>query len=216
MSAIQNIDLSVNLLRAILWQYDEAEALQSLISQKNDWLDEHNSGFWSWWYRAVFNVDTAEDFGLAVWSIILDIPLGYDVPASGDRPVFGFDPYYQNFTHGNFGRDQAGFVGLSREQKRLVIKLRYFQLISRGTLPDVNYFLSQMFGDAYALDNLDMTFTVIFRTRPSAAIWFVLENFDLLPRPAGVEVKLLVRPGDYFGFDPYYQNFTNGVFAPRV
>lgn len=216
MSTIQPMDLSVNLLRTILWQYDEATALQAIIGQKNQWLAEHNAGFWSDWFRDVFDVDTANDFGLSVWSIILDIPLGYDVPASGARPVFGFDPYNMNFTHGNFGRDQAGFVGLSREQKRLVIKLRYFQLISRGTLPEVNSFLAQMFGDAHALDNLDMTFTVIFRTAPDPSVMFVLENFDLLPRPAGVEVKFLVQPGNYFGFDPYYANFEHGAFAPRM
>ena len=79
---IQLFDFSVDLLRAILWQYNDATRLQSLLQQKQDWYNEQQTEFWSSWYRDVFNLDTANDFGLAVWSIILEVPLTIGVPGT--------------------------------------------------------------------------------------------------------------------------------------
>lgn len=214
MTTVQPFDLSVDLLRTILWQYDNAEALQSIIRQKNDWTEEENEGFWAWWRRDVFNLDTASDFGMSVWSIILAVPLGYDVPSSGSRSVFGFGTFNLNYENGNFGRDTAGTVSLTPEQKRLVLKLRYFQLISRGTVPEMNFFLQLLFGDAHVVDNLDMTFSVVFGYVPGPDVMFILTEFDLLPRPSGVMLKLLIDPLNVFGFAPFYQNYENGGFAP--
>lgn len=215
MTTVQQFDLSVDLLRTVLWQYDRAEALQAILRRKNEWMESKVAGFWEWWRREVFDLDTATDFGLSVWSIILEVPLGFDVPASGPRPVFGFGPFNQNFTNGNFGRDVAGSMALSTSQKRLVLKLRYFQLISRGTVPEMNHFLRVLFGDAHAVDNLDMSFSVVFRYVPTPDVMFILNEFDLLPRPAGVKLNLLIDPLNVFGFAPYYQNFENGGFARR-
>lgn len=152
-----------------------------------------------------------------MWARILNVPLVATVPASEDRPVFGFGEFNLNFHNGNFGRDISGTINLTTEQKRLVLRLRYFQLISNGTVPEINAFLRLLFGEqgvAYVLDSLDMTYAVyVFDFVPASAVLFVLEQFDLLPRPAGVGTQIVIAPGESFGFAPYYLNFENGNFG---
>ena len=87
MSTIQEFDYSVDLLKAILWQYNESPNLLSLVTQKQEWYTQNQSEFWSDWYTNVFNLQTANLFGLAVWSIILNVPLYVPyVPEPDDKP----------------------------------------------------------------------------------------------------------------------------------
>lgn len=210
---VQTFNFSVDLLRAILWQYNDAERLQSLLSQKSLWYEEQNAGFWQDWERDVFNMLTANDFGLAVWGIILNTPLSFGIPGSGARPVWGFGEFNQNFNNGNFGRDASGIAGLTIEQKRMVLRLRWYQIITDGTVPHINFVLQDVFGQGRVLDVGNMTATYVFNAAFPSAVQTLLEQFDLLPRPAGVKIDILVDPTNVFGFDPYYLNFNNGGFG---
>lgn len=213
MTRIQQFDFSVDLLRAILWQYNDAERLQTILERKSEWYSEEHADFWQGWLRDVFDLTTANDFGLSVWGILLNVPLSYGLPGTGARPVFGFGDFNQNFNNGNFGRDAAGVAGLTLEQKRLVLRLRYYQLISDGTVPHTNFVLQQVFGTGYVLDPEDMTATYVFPQALPSGVLAVLQEFDLLPRPAGVEINILIDPTSVFGFDPFYLNFNNGGFG---
>lgn len=213
MTTIQRIDHGVDLLRAILWQYDGADGLQSLLADKADWYDAKHRQFWEDWRRDVFDLTTANDFGLTVWAIILDMPLNYELPGTGGRDVFGFGEFNQNFEHGNFGRDASGTQALTTAQKRLVLRLRYFQLISDGTVPHSNFVLKTVFGQGYVLDQLDMTLLYVFPSGLSSEVRAVLQEFDLLPRPSAVKVDIEINPAGAFGFSPHYQNFENGSFG---
>lgn len=213
MSRVQDFDFSVDVLRALLWQYDQAPGLQSILRAKSDWYVSEHSGFWSDWYDDVFNLQTANEFGLAVWGILLGVPLSLGQPGTGDRPVWGFGPFNRGFERGGFGRGSAGVAGLTLEQKRLVLRLRYYQLVSDGSIPFANYTLREVFGFGYALDGLDMSITYVFPAELPSSVRAVLEEFDLLPRPAGVKVNILVEPGQVFGFGPFVQNFNNGPFG---
>ena len=89
---IQMFDLSVNLLQAILWQYNDAENLQALLVAKQAWYNSNQQAFWQGWIANVFNLDTADEFGLGVWSIILGLPNFINQSSPGPEiPVFGFD-----------------------------------------------------------------------------------------------------------------------------
>lgn len=210
---IQEFDFSVNLLQALLWQYNDAKKLQSLLTSKEQWYAVNQTQFWTDWTRDVFNLRTANDFGLSVWAVILDVPLSFELNGTGARPVFGFGIHNLNFTHGNFGRDASGIASLTMEQKRLVLRLRYYQLISDGSAPFSNFVLSDVFGQGYVLDPGNMTCTYIFPTALPSMLIQILENFDLLPRPAGVGVNILINPDEVFGFAPIYLNFENGQFG---
>lgn len=215
MSQIQEFDYSVDLLRALLWQYNDAARLQSLLQSKQDWYNVNQKEFWENWYRDVFNLQTANDFGLAVWAIILDVPLL--VASQGDppsKPIWGFGQYRKNFNNGNFASISSSL--LTTEQKRLILRLRYFQLYTRATVPEINAFLGDLFapyGSGYVIDNLDMTARYIFFNPLPSALATVLTEFDLLPRPASVKIDFeILGVNDSWGFGVNHENFTNGNF----
>lgn len=214
---IQDFDYNVNLLRTMLWQYDDSPAIKALVGSKDDWYAVNQTEFWEGWFRDVFDLRTANTFGMSVWARILGIPLSVILPPTpSDEDVFGFGPNNLNFENGNFGRDTEGAVVLTDAQKRIVLRLRYFQLVSRGTVPETNQFLADLFdgeGTVYVADPGDMTQYITFLFQPSSALSFVVRNFDLIPRPATVGVKLRVILRDVFGFGPNNLNFENGSFV---
>lgn len=215
MSRIQSFDFSVDLLRALLWQYNDAARLESLLRQKQGWYNANQEAFWNDWVRDVFDLRTANDFGLAVWSIILNLPLA--VTSDGDpadKPIWGFGPYREGFNQGNFATLSSSL--LSTEQKRVALRLRYFQLVTRGTVPEVNAFFAELFADqggAYVVDGYDMTARYVFEFPLSSALEMVLTEYDLLPRPAGVKIDYaIIGDADGWGFGRYHENFSNGNF----
>jgi hypothetical protein len=355
-TSIEEFDFSVDVLSALLWRHNEANVLQSLLQSKQNWYQQNHTQFWTDWCTNVFNLDTANEFGLSVWAQILGVPLQLIVPAN-TGPQFGFDfpelitdradtggtwghagtvtitsgqadpnggtkavllnltgntggakvsmspiasgipagtvtlsfqaklisgtqgtlasdingstlgnwpalstsawttvtltatlgaaqtlfnllsstsstcqvavfnPQLKantaitngrmNFNQGNFGVSQAG-VGLTIDQKRILLKLQYYKLISRCTVPEINARIKAIlgqYGSVYVLDGNNMRYvTYVFGFQPNSALQFILENFDVLPRPAGVGVKYIVSTRPAFGFGSSNQNFNNGTF----
>ncbi|MDL2313401.1 DUF2612 domain-containing protein [Desulfovibrio sp. OttesenSCG-928-C14] len=218
---IQDFDFHVNLLRCVLWQYNDAERLQSLLQSKQDWYGRNQEEFWGWWIKNVFDLRTANDFGLSVWGKILLESRDAYVPGMGiDYPAWGFGQYRRNFGRGNFRRAEAGYIKLGVEQYRMLLRLRYYKLVSRGTVPEINAYLKRLFADegrVYVLDPLDMSFAVyVFTYAPSSWQRFVLEDMDALPRPAGVGAKIRVVHRGTFGFGPHHLNFSGNFAETRM
>lgn len=217
MASVQDFDSSVNLLQAILWQYEDAEKLLSIARAKQAWIEKNQTEFWSSWYRDVFNIETANAFGLSVWGRILNIKMQVIETPQPAKVPFGFGPFNANFNNGNFGVLSDQSIGLTVEQQRTIVRMRYFQLTSRCTTPEINDFLKGLFGDqgtVYVIDSYDMSLvTFLFTFTPDSHLQFILENYDLLPRPAAVGAKWVVQREPAFGFGPYNLNFTNGQFG---
>lgn len=237
---IEVFDFTVNLLQAILWQYDESPNLISLLSQKQAWYDLNQTAFWESWYTNIFDLRTANAFGLAVWSYILNLPLFIPLnPDPMDKPLWGFNAYdptfptlentYVNFGNGNFST-QNQIITLTVEEQRFILRLRYFQLVSNGTvftnennlkIDGINKFLNYLIstslftpiGSIYALDGLDMSMTYVFNFDVPYSLRYVLETYDLLPRPAAVGIKYTVLTGSIWGFGMYNENFGHGNFV---
>lgn len=193
MGTIQEFDYDVNVLAAMLWQYNAAPHLLSLFTQKQEWYDENQSEFWTDWETDVFDLQTANQFGLSLWAIILDIPIIVVVTPPSNVVGFGWNSLHKNFTHGNF-RATNGSQQLTVEQARTVLRMRYFQITSRGTIPEINRFMNILFGDlgtVYVVDNYDMTLTYTFTFPIPSALSYIFENYDILPRPAGVSVTFV-------------------------
>lgn len=214
---IQDIDASVDLLAALLWRHDNAENLTALLTKKQEWYAVNQSGFWDDWYRDVFDIRTANDFGRAVWAIILGVPLNKLVSQVGtSKPTWGFSRSNRNFGHGNFTAVGSTSVALPAEQQRAILQLRYLSITGRNTIPELNRIMAYVFrneGPVYVLDGLDMTITYVFNFEPSPFITFIINNLYLLPRPAAVRVKYIVASRPAFGFGVYNKNFDNSNFA---
>jgi hypothetical protein len=228
---IQQFNYQVDILQAILWQYSDATRLVSLLDQKQSWYDENHSFFWVEWHDNVFNLATANLFGLSVWSYILQLPLYVpSEPFDPTKPYWGFGAYNQNFHNANFA-PYGGGAELTIEEQRFVLRLRYFQLVSRGAIASqaqgsnpgsligtnemLNYLVPQTYPDGriWVLDGLNMSITYVFNFTVPPDIRDILVEQDLLPRPAGVGIKYVNISEPTFGFGPYNQNFSNGNFV---
>lgn len=213
----QLFNFSVNLLQALLWRQNKADNLASLLTQKQSWYDTNQTNFWTNWIRDVFDLRTASDFGCAVWAIILGLPLAVVLPAS-TRPTFGFGAFHRNFTRGNFAPISQNVVPLTLPQKRLVLRLRYLQLFTHGTVPEINRVVGYVFADSgygpvYVLDGLNMTANYVFTFAIPSSLLFILTNYDILPRPAAVLLNYVVLTRASFGFGAFHRNFSRGNFG---
>lgn len=191
---IFNPDYAVDLLQALIWQYDNAPRLQKLLQHKQDWYNENNTQFWTDWLKNVFNITTANDFGLTVWGKLLRVERTYTVDGQ---------PY-----------------SLDTEQYRLLLKGRLLFLSMNGSVPEINNYLHLIFGErgrVYIIDNQDMTIRYVLEFQPTPSERVVLLNTSVLPRPAGVGYKInVIQPKQTFGFrGQNLETFNNGTFWNR-
>lgn len=217
-SKIQVQAPQVDLTEALLWQHDVATYLPKLVQLKNDWYQAHHVAFWQRWVIDTFDIRTCNQFGLVVWSIILNIPLQIAQPPSQPgKPTFGFGLLNKNFGRGNFSTIQPTVIVLSIDRQRDLLLLRYNQLTGKCSIPWINRMLHRIIGDygkIYALDPLDMSsITYVLDYIPSAELAFVLAQCDVLPRPSGVPIKIVLKPLIPFGFGTKNKNFKSSNFS---
>jgi hypothetical protein len=197
MSQIQAFDYSLDLLRVIPWQYNKAVRLLTWLQNKQNYANSDHTDFWNNWYRDVFDVNTVNPFGASVWSIILDIPQINQGSPREPNSSWGFGQFRKNYNNGNFNPSSGGQF-LTLEQKRIIIKMRYKQLISRGTIPEINAIMNEAWGDvgnSYCLDNYDMTIEYRFDFTPSDWIIYAIQTLELLPRPSAVRDSIVDASG---------------------
>lgn len=80
-----------DLKQALKWLQNKAPNIESMITQKAAWYDQHNTQFWSTWQTNVFDLRKATAFGCFVWCIILGVP----------SQIFGLYPVNRAWAYGN-------------------------------------------------------------------------------------------------------------------
>ena len=162
----------------ILWQYNNAPALNSLMQSKQAWYDVNHNNFWNDYINNVLNIATANEYGLSVWGAILQVPRTYIV--NGVEETVDIEMY------------------------RNIIRARMLLLRTRATVPDINYFLKKIFGkygNAYVIDNNNMSITYHFNFSLSNLQVAIMQSVILLPRPAGVKLVIVAAGNNVFGFN---------------
>jgi hypothetical protein len=207
----------INLLSALDWQRSGAEIVKKFIENEQDWLNINHCDFWNNWTKDVFSLATANDFGLAVWSIILDEDIfGFQGSAPQDYPSFGFGVDDQNFSDGSFAAQDGITYEFSTEQKRILLQLKAFKVLAiGGSVFQTNTAMANIFGSGVilAFDNFNMSY--LYQLLESTLSSFIIEinNRDLLPRPIGIEVsEIRIITVENFGFSEFDENFNNGNF----
>lgn len=202
MTQIKQFQFSVNLLQSILWQWDDDPVLTSIIKSKQNWYYDNQYNFWTNWFTDVFDLRTANEFGCVIWAIILGFPLTYILSGTLSVNPFGFGPDgvdsaangNQNWFNSNFASNQTEQFVLTLPEKRIVLQLRFRQLFSRGNIPEVNKIFSDIlvptYGEIYAIDNYNMSMTIVCVAGIPAFLGFLFTQFDLIPRPAGVSLAI--------------------------
>jgi len=206
----------IDLLSAIDWQRGNAEKLNELLRLKQAWYDENHCSFWNNWAVDVFDLRTANEFGLSVWSVILDLPLFDQSQKSRlDYPAIFFGGFRKNFNNGNFGKNASSLDSLTVEQKRIMLQLKAFIMHMRSSTYEINQKLSYLFGfrQVYVLDNLDMSYTYVINDANLNSFIDIIQDYDLLPRPncVGVDVVAGSTSTPYL-FGDSLKNFEYGNF----
>lgn len=207
------MNYDIDLSRAVLWQYAKSKNINAIIDNKQAFFDENHKQFWTDFYNNIFNLDTANEFGCKIWSIILDFPLFINNLQS-TNPRFGFASDDVNFSQGNFEPIGGLTAQFSLETQRMALKLRYLQLTTSHTEPEINRALKAIIGNIQVIDLGDMQQRYIITDPLSFELLFLINNFDILPKPSGVKSTIYDNTQSFFGFNPDEdENFIGSFYG---
>lgn len=200
---IQQFNNSIDVTQSLLWQYNNATNIIQLINNKQNFITNNYENFWNDWYTDVFNLTTANSFGLCVWSQILGLPFLVGI-APENSNIWGFNQLEggtippnsnKNFGWGSFSALNDAIV-INIEQQRSLLLLRYFQLQSRGSIVEINQYLNYLttnftFPACTVTDGLNMTMTYTFSAALTPPFYQAISTLNVLPKPAGVSLTIV-------------------------
>lgn len=204
-------------------QYAASPRIKQLISYHTDyfsatWVDE--------FYSVVWNVDTAQGFGLDIWGRIVGLDGGRYLQVDAGL-YLGFHsetpPAWGTFNNGTLfnGHKDTDTFKLEDSSFRLLILAKALTNISDCTVPSLNRMLQDLFpgrGRCWVndLQDMEIRYTFEFELLPWEKS---IINSDSLPRPGGVLVSVAEIPLETLGFSEAkspggydYDPFDQGVF----
>jgi hypothetical protein len=212
----------INIEETILSQYANSPIIMSIIDMANTNIDP--SANIDEWYAKVWDVSTAEGYGLDVWGRIVGVSrvlelgnepvLGYKEGGTIDYTPFGQARFFQGTTIGSS-------YNLSDDAFRVLILVKALANISRCTSSMYNAMLMKLFpgrGNAYVSDIGNMSARLTFE--------FILQPFELailkqsgaFSNPTGVQFDIIqIERYHNFGFKEAGfitagYGFGNGIF----
>jgi hypothetical protein len=166
----------IDVEQTIISQYGNSAAISALIHNMNEYIDPRADidGF----YNTVWNVETAEEFGLDIWGRIVGIPTGRYIYTN---PVTVLDD----------------------TQFRALILIKALSNISITSSPTFNQMLNNFFagrGRCYVSDQGAMQMRYTFEFPLADYEIQIMSSTGIFLRPAGVQVGLAIIMLPAFGF----------------
>ena len=222
-----------NWQQTLISQYANSPILVGLIESINDAIDPSTNI--DAFYNYVWNVDTAQGYGLDVWGRIVGVSRNISVPTNfGNYDAFGFNTgvpshNWQPFNQAPFwsaSRAGSSSVALSDDAFRTVILVKAFSNIAATNIPTLNKLVTLLFEGlghtnpkVYVVDNGGMAMTYAFNFALSSTETAIVNVPGLLPHPTGVQVniRLMADNAHTFGFNTgtanNWQPFEYGTFG---
>lgn len=187
-----------NFWDTIISQYANSAILTQLIANMDAYLDQTEN--FDNFFDDIWNIDTAQGYGLDLWGRILGVTR-YVTVGTGGTNFFGFqeadDPGIQPFGQAPFyagpgGAGQA--VALSDSDYRTLLFAKALSNISNGSIPAINQLLINLFpgrGNAYVTDGLNMTMTYTFMFALTSVELAIVTQSGVLPKPTGVSATIV-------------------------
>lgn len=214
----------INVEQTIISQYANSPTILALIRNMNGYIDP--GADIDNFYNIIWNVDSAEAFGLDIWGRIVNIGRQLTIPTS---------PAYFGFEQGEPGANplgQAPFWNgstpatqtyeLSDEAYRPLILAKALANIIATTIPALNQLVNNFFldrGRCYVNDLGSMQMRYTFEFAVTAYEYAIITESGVFPRPAGVEQSVFIGEVPLFGFSQAGYSaapFGQGVFAPTA
>ena len=182
--------------QTVLSQYATSPTMSALLARMSDWFDARTDldNFFDY----VFNLQTAQGFGLDIWGRILNIGRVYTV---GDPYHFGFDEAQGSPTKdvGAFGDgvfwtswNVGGNVALADGAYRQLLMARAFALTCNTSCASLNALLRLLFpnrGNAFVQDNGNMSITYVMQFHLTPVEKSVVITSGVLPQPNGCAIN---------------------------
>ena len=169
-------------------------------------------------FANVFDIETAQGWGLDNWGRILGVPRGVQVATTDWFGYYGsgLQPWNQAPW---FNPQQATQnFPLTDEAYRKLLMYKAAANIGSADAATINRLLKQVFPDTFdhIVDNGDMSIRAVFNDYLQPVEIGILNTYGALNKGAGVQwVYLSVNPDEVFGFDNSgFQPFDQGVFIP--
>lgn len=209
--------------KTIISQYGNSPTILQLVQNMNAYLDPRAD--FDAFFDYVWNVDTAQGFGLDIWGRIVNIRRELQIP---NAPVyFGF----KDALPGSYPFDEAPFYDgtppatqtykLVDDAYRKLILTKALANIASSNAPSLNQLLQNMFADrgrCYVNDLGGMQFRYTFEFDLTLQEYAIVTQSGVLPRPAGVNAILFQSALPLFGFSEAGLSaapFGQGVFIPQ-
>ncbi|CAI3933154.1 DUF2612 domain-containing protein [Commensalibacter communis] len=199
----------------VIAQYANSPKLLSLI----DCFSQNIKvcGFFTDFYNNIWNLNTANGYGLNIWGIIVGVNRTVKTFTGffwgfNEETLLLARPYHDDTGYndsladyedrrtaiGNFRDFQKleGEVTFNDENFRKLILSKAHANISNYTASDLNKILMLIFGnkdkghELYVQDNQDMTMTIVFNFIASSDEVAIILNAGILFKPAGVELTV--------------------------
>lgn len=183
-----------NFWDTVISQYANSPIITGLIADWYDCLDQ--TANIDAFFDNIMNIDTAFGYGLDVWGRILGVNRVLELASFS---YFGFEsqsPTVQPWNQGIFysGATLNNNFSLSDPGFRVLLNAKALANITNGSIPALNLILKTLFagrGNAYVIDNGNMSFTYAFKFVLTPLDISIVEQSGVLPRPAGVAVNFV-------------------------
>jgi hypothetical protein len=181
--------------KTIISQFANSPTIVGLVTNMNSYIDQ--TANFQQFYDFVWNVNTAQGFGLDIWGRIVDVKrtLTINAPVLNfgfqdglkDTAPFGQSPFYN-------GTPATSTYTLSDDAYRTLILAKALANISATTSQALNQLLRNLFpnrGRCYVNDmgGMAMRYTFEFYLQPYEAA--IVTSSGVLPHGAGVNVSVL-------------------------
>jgi hypothetical protein len=182
--------------QTVISQYANSPRILALISSFNAAVDP--SANIDAFYNNVWNIETAQGYGLDVLGRIVGVSRIVTLTASGFLGLkgpdgtasgvpFGAGPFYDGSAiTSNYALNDASF--------RTLILAKAYSNICNGSIIAINQILLTIFeglGDCYCTDGRNMTMTFTFTFKLTNVQQAIVLQTGVLPRPCGVSFTIV-------------------------
>ena len=184
-------------LAALISQYAASPTIVRLVEDFAAWIVP--TADFDAFYDLVWNVETAQGWGLDVWGRIVDV--GRVVQVASGEITLGFEEANPNsavpYGSGVFfsGTGATSNYALTDDAYRVLIYAKALSNICDGSIPSVNRILRLLFpgrGNCYCTDGLDMTMTYTFEFPLTEVELAILSQSNVLCKPSGIVATIVV------------------------
>ena len=188
----------------VISQYANSPRLMTLIQNFDSYIDQTQN--FDSFYDLMWNVATAQGYGLDVWGRIVGVNRVIQLTATAT--YFGFEEAGTGNSNSNpwgpggtgawySGVPNTSNYALSDTAFRTLIYAKALSNISNGSIQSINQILVTLFpgqgGNAYVTDGENMTMQYVFNWALTPVQLAIVSQTGVLPKPVGVAASIVVN-----------------------